>query len=313
MILRPEGAKKRGRPPGRSPQTIKLIAAMRDIAEVVQPVTGRGVGYKLFVAKLIDAMSKMQKVYRLLKEAREEGIIPWPWIVDETREPELVAAWDDPEQFARDMTLAYRKDFWNTQPIRVEVWSEKGTVRGVIKPVLDHYGITFNPVHGFNSATNVHNACAYNTSKPLIIIYVGDFDPSGLYMSEVDLPKRFANYGGSHITLKRIAVTREQTSGLLSFPATDKVEDPRYDWFVENHGDRCWELDAMDPRDLRALIKTEIEKLIDPEEWARYEAVNKAEQESIRSFVSGFKDIGKPAPRPEWEFNWLREPAPRPE
>jgi hypothetical protein len=31
-------------------------------------------------------------------------------------------------------------------------------------------------------------------------------------------------------------------------------------------------------------------------------------------FVEGFKDIGKPAPPPEeWGFDWLREPAPRPE
>jgi hypothetical protein len=43
-------------------------------------------------------------------------------------------------------------------------------------------------------------------------------------------------------------------------------------------------------------------------------AVNEAERESIRSFVEGFKDIGKPAPPPEeWNFDWLREPAPRPE
>jgi hypothetical protein len=30
--------------------------------------------------------SDMQRVYRLLKEARERDIIPWEWIVDETRE-----------------------------------------------------------------------------------------------------------------------------------------------------------------------------------------------------------------------------------
>jgi hypothetical protein len=40
-----------------------------------QPITGRGVGYKLFTAALIPSMSRgdMQRVYRLLKEAREEA------------------------------------------------------------------------------------------------------------------------------------------------------------------------------------------------------------------------------------------------
>jgi hypothetical protein len=46
-----------------------------------------GIGYKLFTAGLISsmAMNEMQRVYRLLKGAPEEGKIPWHWIVNETR------------------------------------------------------------------------------------------------------------------------------------------------------------------------------------------------------------------------------------
>ena len=36
------------------------------------------------------ARSEMARVYRLLLKAREQGIIPWEWIVDETRELERV-------------------------------------------------------------------------------------------------------------------------------------------------------------------------------------------------------------------------------
>ena len=32
------------------------------------------------------ARSEMQRVYRLLMKAREQGTIPWEWIVDETRD-----------------------------------------------------------------------------------------------------------------------------------------------------------------------------------------------------------------------------------
>jgi hypothetical protein len=36
--------------------------------------------------------------------------------------------------------------------------------------------------------------------RPLHILYVGDYDPSGMCMSEVDLPKRLKKYyGGDHI------------------------------------------------------------------------------------------------------------------
>ena len=80
-----ETGSKKGR--GMAQRSLDLIEAMHAVAEAAQPITGRGVGYKLFTAGLIPSMARteMQRVYRLLKEAREQGIIPWEWIVDETR------------------------------------------------------------------------------------------------------------------------------------------------------------------------------------------------------------------------------------
>jgi len=231
------------------------------------------------------ARSEMQRVYRLLKEARERGVIPWDWIVDETRAIERVSTWADPATYARCVAQSYRRDFWDQQPYRVQVWSEKGTVRGVLAPVLDHYAVGFLPVHGFSSATSVHDSAGDDDGRALIVLYVGDFDPSGLFMSEQDLPNRFAKYDGDHIILTRIALTIEQLDGLPSFPAADKRKDPRYKWFVANHGQHCWELDAMDPNDLRSCVEQEIKKLIEPVAWQRCERVNDAEQESLRSIL----------------------------
>src|SRR5262249_4179425 len=205
---------------GKSKKSLDLIEAIYAAAEASQPITGRGVGYKLFVQKLIPRMGEMKRVYRLLKDAREDGTIPWSWIVDETRGLEITATWANPAEFAEQMAASYRRGFWDQQPVRCEVWSEKGTVRGVLKPVLDRYGVGFNPVHGFNSATNVYSTSQSGDGRELVILYVGDYDPSGLCMSEVDLPKRFEQYGGDHITLKRIALTGEQVLDLPSFPAS---------------------------------------------------------------------------------------------
>ena len=230
---------------GMAQGSLDLIEAMRVTAEAAQPITGRGVGYKLFTQGLIASMarSEMQRVYRLLKEAREQGIIPWEWIVDETRAIERAATWDDPEDYARTVARSYRRDFWNQQPHRVQVWSEKGTVRGVLAPVLEHHAVGFLPVHGFSSATAAHNIAEDDDGRDLIVLYVGDFDPSGMFMSEEDLPGRFERYDGDHIKLTRIALTVEQLEGLPSFPAADKRNDPRYKWFVANHGRHCWELE----------------------------------------------------------------------
>ena len=280
-----ETSPKKGR--GRSKQSLTLIEAMYGIAEAAQPITGRGVGYKLFTAGLIPSMARreMVRVYRLLKLAREEGTIPWEWIVDETRGLERTATWDNPSQFAKEFVDSFRLDNWNQQPVRCEVWSEKGTVRGVLKPVLDEYAVGFNALHGYNSATEVYKVAQDDDGRPLIALYVGDFDPSGLNMSESDLPKRLAEYGGAHVQLKRIALTGEQVLPLPSFPAADKQKDTRYKWFTARYGERCWELDAMDPNDLRACVEKAIKELIEPVAWERCEIVNKQEQRSIKHVI----------------------------
>ena len=277
---------KKGR--GMAKQSQNLITAMHALAEPAQPITGRGVGYKLFSAGLIPSMSRdeMQKVYRLLRIAREEGYIPWEWIVDETRSLERKSTWDNPEQYARCVANSYRRDFWNEQPDRVEVWSEKGTIRGVLAPVLDEFAVGFRVMHGFSSATVVNDIAQGDDGRDLIALYVGDYDPSGMNMSEHDLPKRLEEYNGDHVTVRRIALTREQVAGLPSFPATDKKKDTRYSWFVRNYGARCWEIDAMDPRDLRDCVKDAIEAEIEPEAWERCDRVNRAEQQSLKTIIA---------------------------
>jgi hypothetical protein len=269
-------------------KSIDMIEAMCRIAADAQPITGRGIGYKLFAVGLIPSMerSEMQRVYRLLKEARERGMIPWDWIVDETRELEGVSSWSDPKAYARAVIKSYRRDYWNQQPVRVEVWSEKGTVRGVLRPVLDEFALGFRVMHGFSSATSISEVARGRDDRPLIVLYVGDWDPSGLCMSENDLPKRLAKCGGNHVILERIALIRDHLVGLPSFPASDKEDDPRYDWFVENYGARCWELDALDPNDLRACVEREIIERIESTAWERCKMVEAAEQESLVSIMT---------------------------
>jgi hypothetical protein len=268
----------------------RLIKTIKPIVEAAAPITGRGVGYKMFVAKLIPSMSEMKKVYRLLKEAREQGMIPWEWIVDETRQLERAASWNNPEEFAESAARQYRLDFWKQQPSRCEVWSEKGTIRGVLQPVLDKYGVGFRVMHGFASATAVNDvATIYDDARPLTALYVGDFDPSGLHMSEVDLPERLAKYGGDHVQVKRIALMQEQLAPLPSFPASDKRKDPRYEWFVYDHGNRCWEIDAFDPNELRDCVEASIKTcILDLDTWERCEQVCKAQSDSLRHVLTNW-------------------------
>ena len=279
---------KKGRGMGKA--SLDLIEAMQAIAEQAQPITGRGIGYKLFTVGLIPSMetTSMQQVYRLLRIAREEGIIPWRWIVDENRDLERVQSWSNPAEFVQAVRRSYRRDFWQQQPLRVEVWSEKGTVRGTLDPVLESYGVGFRVMHGFSGATTIHDVAQDYDGCPLLVLYCGDYDPSGLWMSEHDLPDRLARYGGDHVELKRIALLRPDCGKLPSFPASAKSKDPRFKWFASNFGSKCWELDAMDPNDLRDRVRYEIARVIEPEAWDRCEIVNRAEQESLRSVLDAW-------------------------
>jgi hypothetical protein len=268
-------------------RSLDLIKAMADICEAAHPITGRGVGYKLFTRGLNPSMGRadMQRVYRLLKEARERGMVPWGWIVDESRELERVSSWDDPADYAECVVRCYRRDYWSQQPVRVEVWSEKGTVRGVLAPVLNEYGVGFRVMHGFGSATEIHDIAMDDDGRRLVALYVGDHDPSGLYMSMHDLPERLAKYEGDHVYLRRIALLPEQLNDLPCFPASDKKTDPRYRWFVEQYGDHCCELDALDPNGLRDLVEEQINQWIVRSAWDRCKRVEEAERESIQTVL----------------------------
>jgi hypothetical protein len=274
-----------------------LIKNMIPIVEAAKPITGRGVGYKLFVGGFIKSMSEnnMQRVYRMLKVAREQRMIPWESIVDEGRQLERKPSWSNPRAFAASATRQYRLDFWEQQPKRCEVWSEKGTIRGMLQPVLDKYGVGCRYMHGFASATVVNDvATIFDDASPLIALYVGDWDPSGLHMSEIDLPNRLEEYGGDHVKVIRIALTECQLANLTSFPARDKHKDPRYAWFIHNYGHRCWELDALDPNGLRDLVEDHIKTcILDPEAWERCERACKAQSDSLEHAMTNWATAAK--------------------
>jgi hypothetical protein len=269
---------------GRSQHTKDLIAASREILLTIQPASVRGVCYKLFVKKLIASMAKGEtnKISRLLRLARENNEISWAWIVDETRSAECISAWDSPEDYARAVVSSYRRSYWSYQPIIPEVWSEKGTVRGVLAPVLEKYGVTFRPLHGYNSATEVHLIAEETADSQRLALYVGDWDPSGKHMEEVDLPRRLRKYGGN-VKIIRVALAPADVanSGLPHFAVEEKRKDPRYRWFVERYGHRCFELDALDPNVLRDRVEQCIRSVIDFDAWERCAATERAEQQSL--------------------------------
>jgi len=262
----------------------------------------------------------------LLTRAREEGAIDWDWIVHEGRAIESIPTWDDPAAYAQATQKDYRRSRWVAQPKRIIVVSEKGMVRGTLEPVLEELEVDFLAVGGYASATRVHDLAAEaSRAQPILLFYLGDWGPSGLGMSEQDLPGRLMRYACADIhgrvldrtqkrawddpddirqfythgglELRRIALTRLDTEALgpdLGFPATDKKKDPRYTWFLRYERRRpawCWELDAMNPTLLRERVAAAIRGELNLVQWERYVAAEAAERESIRKTLSTWKSI----------------------
>ena len=286
---------------GISKDSQRLIDASYQILEEIHPASVRAVCYRLFTMGIIPNMSKNStgKVSKRLVYARENGLIPWEWVVDETREAERVPLWDNPNQRICYAVKGYRRDYWQEQPKRIEIWSEKGTVRGTLSPILDNYGVAFRAMHGYSSATVINSIAeeSNESDKPLIAFYCGDFDPSGKHMSDIDLPARIERYGGN-VEIRRIALINEDVyhQTLPSFKAETKAGDSRYQWFRDNFGDTCWELDALSPVVLRDRVEDSIFCELDLEAWQQARKIESVEKRSMEQFFQSWKNI-QPANR----------------
>ena len=275
---------------GKAAATVRLEQAIVDIVEERAPITVRGVCYALFTQGLIPDMSvnSTGKVSRVTTDMRESGDFDWTLIVDGSRAVERVNAWRDPSRIIDAAVRTYRRDNWQDQPTLVEIWSEKATVQGVLAPVLDELGVTFRVMKGFGSFTAVRQAAEDSLLLPEdrdgVVLYIGDWDPSGLFMSEVDLPQRLERYG-SRWQFERIALKEYDLDDLPHFDTATKAGDVRAQWYAENTTAdplKAWELDAMDPNDLRARVREEIESFMDMEIWDRALVIEAKEKESMR-------------------------------
>src|SRR5215831_4776743 len=185
---------------GPSKQTIELIMCARLLLAEHHPMTLRQLHYAIFsAAKIAYANTKADyiRLSRATTKARRdyrdrelwggtnlldsETIIPPNWIVDELREAELVSMWDDVAGYMDTVKTSYRRNNWQDQPNHVELWSEKATVLGSMRPITRELGVMLRACRGFGS-TGMEGQVGYlfeGIRKPITVFYLGDHDPSG--------------------------------------------------------------------------------------------------------------------------------------
>jgi hypothetical protein len=278
---------------------VRVVARVSEILDRLAdywPVTLRQIHYQLVAANTPDyanTKSKYKMLSGWLYEARTAGRIPWKAMTDRARPFTDLSGFTSPPAAAaaylRGMVGNYRRDLMQTQPERIEIWTEKDALSAVLSHYSEPYSVSVQTCRGFTSGSQLNDVVS-RVRKPLRILYFGDHDPSGLYMSARDLVPRLAEKHGLDVALDRIALNRGQVQeyGLDGDYQIPKPKDNRTPWYIENYGNECWELDALPPNVLGDLVTTAIEGAIDMDLFETERAQESGDLESITDWATGW-------------------------
>jgi len=255
-------------------------------------LTVRQLYYQLVSRAVIPNNERSYKnIVGLVSDARYAGLIDWDIIEDRGRECVVNPHWDSPADIVRSAAYSFRIDHWVNQPSYVEVMVEKQALEGVLQPVCRKLDVPFTANKGYSSSSAMYEASKrylrrQEDGKGLFILYLGDHDPSGIDMTR-DVDDRLALFlAGRGIEVKRLALNMDQVEkyGPPENPA--KLTDSRAGSYVARFGTSSWELDALEPKVLAALVTKAVTNLIDQDEWKR----THADEELMRAELLRFSD-----------------------
>lgn len=164
-------------------------------------------------------------------------------------------------------------------------------------------------------------------SAPVTILHIGDHDPSGLDMSRdiEDRLKRFIVTDWAHgrmenedyvyeeniyaddealyslrehlndeepLTVRRIALNYNQVQQYNPPPNPAKTTDARFQKYVRETGLReSWELDALDPSVLAALIQVNIDSIRNTQTWSDSTEAMEVEKRLLRQVSRNWSEV----------------------
>ena len=288
-----------GRRKVRKPQAKTRIlhdAILQVVARYVR-LTVRQLYYQLVsfygLAKTEQAYDRVQDASMQLRRA---GRLPYAKIVDSSRVRRRRPGWAGIADIMEQVQAQYRRDYWASQPVAVEVWCEKDALSGVMQPICDEYGVTFVAMRGFSSASIAYDTVQElrHAGKPVHIYFFADHDASGWAMGEAlasELTEHAAR-AGVEIHFERVGLYPEHVEAYNLPTRPGKATDSRHAAFVREFGDACVELDALRPDVLEEMVRDAIREHIDWDEWNRVFLVEDGERRTLASLVDAWRDQG---------------------
>jgi hypothetical protein len=269
-----------------------LDTALMEIVEDFSPATVRQVFYQAVNRGLVPKSEAKgyRVVQRRLVALRESGEVPYGSIVDGTRYVTGHNRYRDLAQFTEYAAGLYRKDYWDTADVNVEVWLEKEALKGVlIHTVVNECGLGLHVTRGFASITYLQEAAEdiEMDGRPTYVYVLTDFDPSGVSIAEKVESELKMRTPHSELHVKRLAVDREQIESWNLPTRPTKSSDTRARRFRQIHGTESVELDAIPPDRLRSLVREAIDAHMEPWRLEQFRMVEKEERDRLRQMFSG--------------------------
>jgi len=251
------------------------------LAQYTMRLTLRQIFYRL-VSKLVipNTVSSYKRLSRILVRAREEGLVDERRIEDRSRQvlglgdfgyDDFDSFLDERIQRLKDSWKYWFRPLWETQPRKVLIALEKDALSRLFTDVADEYNVNVFPTRGYGSYTYVRQmAGRLDGEKPNVVLYFGDYDPSGRDI-ERDLDERLFRYGAVSYKVIRVAIKPDQIAQYNLPPRPEDAEtlaklarDPR----TRRYGIQyAVELDAIEPNELQRIIKEAIVSQIDEDLW----------------------------------------------
>ena len=268
----------------------QIIAVLKED----HPQSVRHVFYRMTDPRLSEPVEKSDRGYRHVQSRcvtlRRAGLIPYNWIADLSRQGYFVSTFDDAGDFIRQMGGLYRADLWRDAGMRCEVWAESRSIASVMLADCKELAVDLYPCGGFSSLSFVHAAAqSHNASadkRPLVIVYVGDYDPAGVLI-DVALKRELREHLRSDIELdfRRIGINEEQVE-VYELPTKPRKEGDKR----SQHIAYTVEAEAMPAKDLRYLLRYEIESLLPEGALQTAKVAEQSERQHLRNMAAMFDE-----------------------
>ena len=254
--------------------------------------------YYQFVARglIPNRDSEYKRLGSIVNDARLAGLIDWDSIQDRTRNLRSLSHWEDPQGIIESAAYSYRRDLWDGQEYRPEVWIEKDALVGVIQPVCEELDVPYFSCRGYTSQSEMWAAAQrleryVGDDQIPTIFHFGDHDPSGIDMTR-DIGDRLELFMGG-VMIDRLALNMDQVRQYAPPPNPAKMTDSRFARYIRVHGNESWELDALEPQVLADLIRTAVEAIRDDTLWQADSERIEAERTVLKAAAQRWDEVAK--------------------